>query len=211
MLTIRMQRTGRKGYATFRVIVQDSRFSPTSGRVVARIGHYNPHTKEAVIDKEKAQEYMKNGAQPSPRVIRLLQSKKIAMPDWVEVSTNDTKRSTRNPEKLRKNQPKVEKPKAEEPVAEESTEEPVADEQPAVEEPAEESKTEEPAETPAETDANSESEQTTEDANDKEAEDSEKPEEAEVDAAAEEKEESTETESAEADAEAKPEEIPAES
>jgi small subunit ribosomal protein S16 len=108
MLTIRMQRTGRKGYASFRIVVQDSRFSPSSGRVVAKIGHYNPHTKETVIDKEKAVEYLQNGAQPSPRVVRLLQAEKIALPEWVEIGTNQSKRTTRNPEKLRKNQPKEE-------------------------------------------------------------------------------------------------------
>jgi len=108
MLTIRMQRTGRKGFATFRVVVQDSRFAPSSGRVVAKIGHYNPHTKETVIDKEKATEFLSQGAQPSPRVVRLLQAEKIALPDWVEVKAQDKKRKIRNPEKLRKNQPKEE-------------------------------------------------------------------------------------------------------
>jgi small subunit ribosomal protein S16 len=108
MLTIRMQRTGRKGYASFRIVVQDSRFSPSSGRVVAKIGHYNPHTKETVIDKEKAVEYLNNGAQPSPRVARLFKAEKIKLPEWVAITDNDKKRSTRNPEKLRKNQPKDE-------------------------------------------------------------------------------------------------------
>jgi small subunit ribosomal protein S16 len=121
MLTIRMQRTGRKGYASFRIVVQDSRFAPSSGRVVAKIGHYNPHTKETVIDKEKVVEYLKNGAKPSPRVVRLLQAEKVALPDWVETSTNDKKRKTRNPEKLRKDQPK-EEPTPEEPVVEDAPE-----------------------------------------------------------------------------------------
>jgi small subunit ribosomal protein S16 len=108
MLTIRMQRTGRKGYASFRIVVQDSKFSPSSGRVVAKIGHYNPHTKEAVIDKDQAAEYLKNGAQPSPRVVKLFQAEKIKLPEWVEIPSTDAKRKTRNPEKLRKNQPKEE-------------------------------------------------------------------------------------------------------
>lgn len=105
MLTIRMQRTGRKGFATFRVVVQDSRFSPSSGRVVARIGHYNPHTKETVIDKELAEKYLANGAQPSPRVTRLLKAEKVKLPNWVELPSNDKKRSTKNTDKLRKHQP----------------------------------------------------------------------------------------------------------
>ncbi len=146
MLTIRMQRTGRKGFATFRVVVQDSRFAPSSGRVVAKIGHYNPHTKETVIDKVKAEEFLKQGAQPSPRVVRLMTAEKIALPDWVEVKSEDKKRKVRNPEKLRKHQPK-EEPVAEPKVEElnvESTEEVVTEEVAAevvAEEPAPEAET----------------------------------------------------------------------
>lgn len=121
MLTIRMQRTGRKGLANFRVVVQDSRFAPNSGRIVTQLGHYNPHTKEAVIDKEKATQYLQNGAQPSPRVVRLLQAEKVTLPDWVTLPADNKKRSIKNPDKLRKNQPKEEAPTPEEPVAEEVT------------------------------------------------------------------------------------------
>ena len=107
MLVIRMQRTGRKGHAQFRVVVQDSRRTPTSGRVVAALGHYNPHTKETSLDKEKAAQYLGNGAQPSDRVIRLLQAEGVALPGWVKLPAQKT-RTLRNAEKLRKNQPKEE-------------------------------------------------------------------------------------------------------
>jgi len=119
-----MQRTGRKGHAMFRVVVQDSRYTPTSGKVVAQLGHYDPHTKDVTLDTEKATFYLTNGAQPSERVARLLQSNGVALPDWVEIST-EKKRTIKNAEKLRKNQPKVEKP-AEEPseVAEAPAQEP---------------------------------------------------------------------------------------
>ena len=83
MLVIRMQRTGRKGHAQFRVVVQDSRRTPTSGRVVARLGSYDPHTKTATLDKEKAGYYLEHGAQPSDRVARLLKSEGVKLPDWV--------------------------------------------------------------------------------------------------------------------------------
>jgi small subunit ribosomal protein S16 len=133
MLTIRMQRTGRKGYASFRIVVQDSKFTPSSGRVVAKLGHHNPHTKETVIDKDKVTEYLKNGAQPSPRVVRILQQEKISLPDWVEVKSSDDKKKTRNPEKLRKNQPKEEVVEPEEPteltVEETASEETIAKEE----------------------------------------------------------------------------------
>lgn len=104
MLAIRMQRTGRKGHAQFRVVVQDSRLTPSSGRVVAQLGSYNPHTKAATIDTEKASFYLSNGAQPSDRVARLLKKEGVELPDWV-ILTADKSRDIRNAEKLRKNQP----------------------------------------------------------------------------------------------------------
>ena len=118
MLAIRMQRTGRKGYASFRVVVQDTRFTPTSGRVVAKIGHHNPHTKETVIDKELAEKYLQNGAQPSPRVVRLFELEKVSMPNWVEKPKNDKQGKTKNPDKLRKHRPAEPEAPAEEPAVE---------------------------------------------------------------------------------------------
>ncbi|HTE57842.1 MAG TPA: 30S ribosomal protein S16 [Verrucomicrobiae bacterium] len=121
MLAIRMQRTGRKGHAQFRVVVQDSRRTPTSGRVVAALGHFNPHTKTAVIDKEKAAYYLEHGAQPSDRVARLLKNEGVKLPTWVKLPTAK-QGATRHAEKLRKNRPAEEAaPKeipAEEPAAE---------------------------------------------------------------------------------------------
>lgn len=135
MLAIRMQRTGRKGHAMFRVVVQDTRNTPTSGKVVAQLGHYDPHTKAVSVDKEKASFYLSNGAQPSDRAARLLKSEGVELPTWVKGAVEKT-RTIRNPEKLRKNQPKEE-------VVEE-----VADEAP--EAPAEEVAGEASEETPAE-------------------------------------------------------------
>ncbi len=136
MLAIRMQRVGRKGHPEYRVVVQDARITPTSGRVVARVGHYNPHTKQTTIDKEKVEYYLKNGARPTPRVVHVLKTEKIALPDWVVVPSLDKKRSIKNTEKLRRNQPKEEVAAIEEapveaeaaPVAaEETTEEATAE------------------------------------------------------------------------------------
>ncbi len=115
MLAIRFQRVGRKGHAEFRVVVQDSRLTPKSGRVVARIGHYNPHTKVAVLNAEKAAFYLNNGAQPSDRAALLMQKEGVALPSWVKISTSKT-RSVKDIEKLRRNRPVEEV--APEPVAE---------------------------------------------------------------------------------------------
>lgn len=115
MLAIRMQRTGRKGHATFRVVVQDSRLTPTSGRFVAQLGHYDPHTKTAKIDTEKATFYLSHGAQPSQRVARLIQKEGVKLPEWVTLDA-PKERKTRNPEKLRSQQPKEAEPAEEAPV-----------------------------------------------------------------------------------------------
>src|SRR5690242_1906976 len=105
MLVIRMQRTGRKGHAQFRVVVQDSRRTPTSGKVVARLGSYDPHTKTASLDKEKAAFYLEHGAQPSDRAARLLQTEGVTLPGWVKLASGKS-RDVRNPEKRRSTTPK---------------------------------------------------------------------------------------------------------
>ncbi len=144
MLVIRLQRTGRKGHAQYRLVAQDSRFSVSSGRVVSYLGSYNPHTKEAKIDGEAVAKYLDNGAQVSDRVAGLLKANGIKLPDWVKAST-PSKRAIRNPEKLRRNRP--EEPKEEPaPVAEEAP----AEETPVTEEAAPVAEVaEEVAETPA--------------------------------------------------------------
>jgi len=117
MLAIRMQRTGRKGHAMFRVVVQDSRLTPTSGRVVAQIGSYDPHSKVAQLDKEAAAKYLTNGAQPSDRVALLLEKEGVELPKWYKKPATKTA-AIRNQDKLRRNQPKEEATTEEAPVEE---------------------------------------------------------------------------------------------
>ena len=122
MLAIRMQRLGRKGHPTYRVVVQDSRSTPTSGKFVAMLGSYDPHSKTTTLVKEKAEFYLKNGAQPSDRVVSLFQSEGVKMPSWVKVVKSKTK-TTKTPEKLRKNRPTEPEFKEETVTAEAETEE----------------------------------------------------------------------------------------
>ena len=162
MLVIRLQRTGRKGHAQFRVVVQDSRRTPTSGKIVAALGSYNPHAKTTTLDKEKAQFYLEHGAQPSDRVARLLKAEGIKLPKWVEVSAEkqrtvrnaDKRRSTRPPELVEEAPAPEAEAESTEAPAEEATTEPVS-EMPAEETPAEES-AEAPTEEPAEAEASTE-------------------------------------------------------
>jgi small subunit ribosomal protein S16 len=121
MLAIRMQRTGRKGHAMFRVVVQDSRRTPTSGRVVAQLGSYDPHAKSIIVDKEKANFYLSHGAQPSDRVARLLKSEGVTLPSWVILPT-DKQRVVRHADKRRSTTPAVETPVVEETTEDVATE-----------------------------------------------------------------------------------------
>ena len=120
MLAIRLQRIGRKGYPVYRLAVQEAQRHPSSGRVVAYVGSYNPHTKESNVQVETAQKYLDNGAQPTPRVVKLLKDAGVKLPKWVKEADATKQKSIRNAEKLRKNQPKEEV--AEEASAEESAE-----------------------------------------------------------------------------------------
>ena len=134
MLAIRLQRNGRTHLPVYRIIVQEAQRHPLSGRVVAEVGFYNPHTKETTLDKEAVKKYLKNGAQPSSRVARILKAEKIALPKWVKIAPKKSVKA-KHADKLRKNQPKEEalaeapaesvEPAAEAPV--EATEAPKAE------------------------------------------------------------------------------------
>ncbi|HWZ65997.1 MAG TPA: 30S ribosomal protein S16 [Patescibacteria group bacterium] len=117
MLSIRLQRIGRKGLPIYRVAVQESRLHASSGRVVAYVGQYNPHTKATKLDADKIDFYLKNGAQPTSRVVRLMETEKISLPAWVTKASGNKKRDVRHPDKLKKNQ--VKEPVAAEALAEE--------------------------------------------------------------------------------------------
>ena len=162
MLSIRLQRFGKTHFATYRVVVQDAAKHPTSGKVVAYVGNYNPHTKEVNLDQPQIEKFLSNGAQPSPRVVKLLKDAKIKLPSWVKEPNLGKARAVRNLDKLRKNRPAEEAaaevaPEAPaeevaEPVVEEETpvETEVAEAEPAEEAPTTETTDEESTETPTE-------------------------------------------------------------
>ena len=73
MVKIRLRRMGAKKAPYYRIVVADAR-SPRDGRCIEEIGTYNPLTNPAAItvDVEKAQTWIKNGAQPTDTVRGLL-------------------------------------------------------------------------------------------------------------------------------------------
>ena len=74
MVKIRLQRQGAKKAPFYHIVVADSR-SPRDGRIVEKIGTYDPMTDPATIklDKEKVEYWIKNGAKPTDTVKALIE------------------------------------------------------------------------------------------------------------------------------------------
>ncbi len=83
MLRIRLRRVGAKKQPSFRVVVADQR-AARDGAFVEQIGRYNPRTDPPTveIDEDKALKWLRDGAQPSEAVERLL--KKLGTLDRVK-------------------------------------------------------------------------------------------------------------------------------
>ena len=73
MVKIRLRRMGAKKAPFYRIVVADSRY-PRDGRFIEEIGTYNPLTDPAAfnVDADRAQEWIKNGAQPTDTVRGIL-------------------------------------------------------------------------------------------------------------------------------------------
>lgn len=73
MVKIRLRRMGAKKAPFYRVVVADSRY-PRDGRFIEEIGTYDPRQEPAAvnIDVERAQAWIKTGAQPTDTVRDLL-------------------------------------------------------------------------------------------------------------------------------------------
>ncbi len=73
MVKIRLRRMGAKKNPYYRIVVADSR-SPRDGRCIEEIGTYNPlsNPSSVTVDAEKAQQWIRNGAQPTDTVRSLL-------------------------------------------------------------------------------------------------------------------------------------------
>lgn len=73
MVKIRLQRVGAKKEPFYHIVVADSRVA-RNGKIIEKIGTYDPMTEPAtvVLDKEKVAAWMKNGAQPTDTVKALI-------------------------------------------------------------------------------------------------------------------------------------------
>ena len=73
MVKIRLQRVGAKKAPFYHIVVADSRVS-RDGKIIELIGTYDPMTTPStiVLDKEKAEKWIKNGAKPTDTVKALI-------------------------------------------------------------------------------------------------------------------------------------------
>lgn len=120
MLTIRLVRTGKKHQAFFRIVVADKRKAP-GAKFIEILGNYDPHAKKLTVNKEKLEQYMKNGAQPSNTLAKVLKSEKFELPKWVKISEKK-KAPKKQVEEKKEEKPKEDKPE-ENTEAEENAEE----------------------------------------------------------------------------------------
>jgi small subunit ribosomal protein S16 len=81
-LKIRLSRGGAKKRPFYRIVVADARM-PRDGRFVEKIGTFDPlkardDAARLVLDVEKAKDWLAKGAQPTDRVLRLLDNLGVA-------------------------------------------------------------------------------------------------------------------------------------
>lgn len=92
MLAIRLSRVGKKKNASYRIIVNEKTKDPW-GDYKEKLGHYNPHTKELVVNKDRVKFYLDNGAQASATVWNLFLDHKLVEGKKESVSHINKKRA----------------------------------------------------------------------------------------------------------------------
>lgn len=140
MLTIRLSRIGKKRKPFYRLIISEKTKDPW-GTFLEQLGHFNPHTKEAVLKADRIKYWISVGAQMSNTVNNLLVKEGVIKADK-EKSVFISKNRAAKIEKARPkaDEPKVEEPKVEEAkapeaeAAEPAAEAPAADSQPLADE-----------------------------------------------------------------------------
>jgi len=84
MLKIRLQRTGKRGQAYFKVVVTEHTTKP-QGKYLELLGSYDPHKNKMTVDAEKIKHWLSQGAHLSETANNLLINKGIIEGDKVQV------------------------------------------------------------------------------------------------------------------------------
>ena len=127
---IRLSRTGKKKYATYRIVIQDKTKDPW-GKALELLGNYNPHTKALEVKKDRVEYWLSVGAQMSATINNLLISKGIIEGKKMKAAKLNKKKNIAKKEEAKKaGEEKTEKAKPESEIKPEETkiEEPKAEE-----------------------------------------------------------------------------------
>ena len=76
MLKLRLKRTGRKQYPTYRIVVMENT-TRRDGRPIEEVGHYNSITKEFKFESEKIIKWLNYGVKPTQTVFNLLKKAEL--------------------------------------------------------------------------------------------------------------------------------------
>ena len=150
MLRIRLSRTGRKNYPSYRIVVAEHA-RPVKGKIIEIVGHYIPIRDPKVLefDQKKIQEWISKGAKPTDTVASLLKNAGMTGLDKF-IEPRDKKRKKKKESDEEGGEVATAAPAEEEKPAEQKEKPAEQEEKPAEQEekPAEEAKA--PAEKPAE-------------------------------------------------------------
>lgn len=88
---LRLTRVGKTKQPQYRIVAADSR-SPRDGRFIEIVGHYNPRTDPSTlsVDHDKAAKWLRQGAQPTDRVRKLLEIAGVGAPTTSTPATDQS-------------------------------------------------------------------------------------------------------------------------
>ena len=132
---IRLARGGSKKRPFYRIVIADER-APRDGNFIEKIGNFNPmvpkdHKERVVISKERAEHWLKVGAQPTDRVQRILAD--LGMMEAPKITEKTKKHLPKAKAQLKAEEEAKAAAEAAKAEAEKPAEEPAAEEQPQTE------------------------------------------------------------------------------
>ena len=76
MLRLRLKRTGRKRFPSYRLVIMENKFR-RDGRPIEEVGYYNPITNHSKFEIEKIKKWLNYGVKPTKTVFDLLKRAEI--------------------------------------------------------------------------------------------------------------------------------------
>lgn len=82
MLKLRLKRTGRKRYPSYRLVIMENTFR-RDGKPIDEVGYYNPITKQSHFNIPKITKWLSYGAKPTETVLNLLKKANIIVTESI--------------------------------------------------------------------------------------------------------------------------------